>query len=277
MIGGAHPPAVDDVRLGQTYRALRHRRRLRQLDLAHAIGMSQDVVSSVETGSGANLKLRTLRSLAGALGAELVVSLRWRGGDLDRLLDEAHAALVVAVCRRLVTSGWVVEPEVTYSIFGERGSIDVLAGHVATRSVLVVEVKTALTSIEETLRRHDAKRRLAPSIARDRFGWTPLAIGRLLVLPEDTTARRRVADHDSVFQLAYPMRARDLRTSLASPSGTIDGILFLPRTAGGRGTRTTAVRRRVRAPSPHPVGCRASSRGVTEARAGSRQRDGSGP
>jgi hypothetical protein len=40
---------------------------------------------------------------------------------------------------------------VTFSIYGERGSIDLLAWHSETRTLLVVELKSELTSIEETL------------------------------------------------------------------------------------------------------------------------------
>ena len=75
-------------------------------------------------------------------------------------------------------------------MYGERGSIDLLAWHEASRTLLVIEFKTELTSIEETLRRHDSKVRLAPGIARERFGWDPAVDARLLVLPEDRTARR---------------------------------------------------------------------------------------
>jgi hypothetical protein len=56
-------------------------------------------------------------------------------------------------------------------VFGERGSIDLLAWHESSRTLLVIELKTELTSVEETLRRHDSKVRLAPGIARERFGW----------------------------------------------------------------------------------------------------------
>ena len=62
----------------------------------------------------------------------------------------------------LEAEGWLTAAEVTYSGYGERGSIDLLAFHPATRTLLVVEVKTEIASVEETLRRHDAKVRLAP-------------------------------------------------------------------------------------------------------------------
>ncbi len=54
------------------------------------------------------------------------------------------------------------------------------------RQVVVVEVKSQLVSLEETLRRLDAKARLAPLICRRRLGWGPAAASRLLVLPSET-------------------------------------------------------------------------------------------
>ena len=44
---------------------------------------------------------------------------------------------------------WVTAAEVSFSEHGERGSIDVLAGHPDTRSLLVIEVKASLGSLED--------------------------------------------------------------------------------------------------------------------------------
>ena len=52
--------------------------------------------------------------------------------------------------------------------------VDLLAWQRATRTLLVVEIKTVLASSEEMLRRLDTKTRLGPIIAR-RFGWRPVA------------------------------------------------------------------------------------------------------
>jgi hypothetical protein len=79
-----------------------------------------------------------MRRLFGALEARWEPTVSWRGGDLDRLLDARHARVVgimVALLRRL---GWQVEVEVTYSSFGERGSIDILAWWPPGRIALVV-------------------------------------------------------------------------------------------------------------------------------------------
>jgi len=230
VTGGEEPvvtmPAMD-VRIGARFRALRHRLGWRQSDLAARAGVSAGVVSLIERGRLERVSLAKLRRVAATLEAEFVVQLRWRGGDLDRLVDEGHAALVGATATMLTSAGWLVRIEVSYSIYGERGSIDILAWHPATRTLLVVEVKTELTSVEETLRRHDAKGRLAGRIAADQFTWTPAAVRRLLVLPEHATPRRRVERHRAVLDTAYPMRGHRVRASLRSPAGTDDGLMFI--------------------------------------------------
>src|SRR5829696_10081033 len=114
-------------------------------------------------------------------------------------MDEGHATLVGRAVEMLQSLGWETRSEVSFSVYGERGSIDVLAWHAPTRTLLVVEVKSELNSVEETLRVHDAKLRLAPRIAAERFGWHAIATARVLVLPDLSTARRRVARHRAVL------------------------------------------------------------------------------
>jgi hypothetical protein len=63
-----------------------------------------------------------------------------------------------------------VVPEVSFSIFGERGVIDVLAWHAATRTILVIELKTVIADVNELIGNVDRKRRLAPRVAAER-GW----------------------------------------------------------------------------------------------------------
>ena len=80
-------------------------------------------MSLVECGRIEDVSVRALRRHARALGAELRLELRFRGGELDRLVDEGHAALVGAVAGRLEAFGWETRPEVSFAVFGERGSI----------------------------------------------------------------------------------------------------------------------------------------------------------
>jgi hypothetical protein len=184
--------------------------------------VSQSLVSDVERGHLDRVAVSTLGGLAAAVDARAAVTLSWRAGDLDRLTDVRHAALAEAVARLLRALGWDVRAEVTFSIDGERGSIDLLAWHAATRSLLVVEIKTELTSAEATLRAHDTKHRLARVVA-GRFAWKPATVSRLIVLPRGTANRERLLRLASLVGPTMTTDAWRIRGWLRAPVGTIDG------------------------------------------------------
>lgn len=248
MTGRHDDGGVDDVQVGIRLRALRRRKHWRQRDLADAAGLAQSTISLLERGHFATLSIRALRATFAALDAAVVLDVRWRGGALDRLIDEDHAALVAAMAGLLTEAGWVVRTEVTYSHFGERGSIDLLAFHPATGSLLVVEVKTEIVSAESTLRKLDEKLRLAATIAKERFGWVAATTSRLLVLPDASTARRQVARHRLLFDTAVPTDGRTVRAWLSMPVGRCDGRLFLSRIDAGGAIPAPGGRHRVRVP-----------------------------
>jgi len=237
---------MDGQRLGAGVRTLRRRRHWRQRDLGAAAGVSQQAVSRIERGRVERVAVERLERVAAALDARLVVRLAWRGGELDRLMDERHAALVEAAVARLTRFGWDSAVEVSYSEFGERGSIDILGWFAVRRVLLVIEVKSTLTSLEETNRRHDQKVRLAGRTARKRFGWQPLVVARVLVLPDEATARRRVARHVQTFGSLLPTRGRAVIEWLRQPTGAMSGILFLPSTQRVSTRRSGAPGVRVR-------------------------------
>ena len=189
--------------------------------------MTQQHISRIELGHAGEVAVATLRRVFVAAGAEAITVARWRGGDLDRLLDEGHADVVGSVVGVLRRRGWAVLTEVTFAEWGERGSIDVLAWHSATRTLLVIEVKTEIASTEETLRRHDVKVRLAPKIGNERFGAWPAHVARLLVVADRTTNRRRVDRLEQVLGPAYPVRGPAVRRWLSEPAGSIAGLLFV--------------------------------------------------
>lgn len=192
-----------------------------------------------------------------ALDARLDLTVRYHGAAIERLLDEGHAGLVAAFLRLLHQLGWETRVEVTFNDYGERGSIDIVAWHRVRRALLVVEVKSEVGSVEGTLRPFDIKCRLAPKVVRHQFGWEPSTVGRLLLLPEDRTARRTVERHRAVFDQKLPSRSRDLRRWLRDPEGIAAGIWFL--TIGDRADtkRNPSAIRRVRKPNPrsgaHPA------------------------
>lgn len=240
---------MNDVTVGRVIRLLRRRRGWRQRDLADRAGVSQGLVSLMERGQLNRMSLRSIRVALEALDASGWLDVRWQGGMLDRLLDERHASLVGTVASRLAGWGWEVAPEVSYSVFGERGSIDLLGWHAASRTLLVVEVKTELVSVEATLRKHDEKVRLGPRVAVERFNWRAAAVGRMVVLPSDRTERRRVDRHAAVLERALPARGHAVRAWLQRPVGPVAGLWFVASTnAGGTGSGVDS-RRRVRRPS----------------------------
>lgn len=175
---------------------------------------------------------RVIRAIFAALEARVQLAPRWKGAELERLLDEDHSVVVAEVVRRLEGLGWRVEIEVTYSEYGERGSIDVLGTQAAERAVVVVEVKTDIASTEAVGRKIDEKARLAPGIVRERLGLSPTTVGRLLVLPESMRLRRIVKRHPVIGRM-FPPEANAIRQWLRRPIGTMAGLWFLSDTTLG--------------------------------------------
>ena len=218
---------MDDARIGRALRVLRQRRGLRQSEIAAAAGVAQSTISEIESGRLGSVPVGTVRRVFAAVDAGFEGTVLWRGAGLDRLLDARHAVLVGASVERLGRLGWEAHVETSYSIYGERGSIDVLGGLARVRAVLVEEVKSELANLEETIRKLDEKVRLVrKEIALDRFGWQPAIVGRLLVLPDSTAARQRVAALDAVLRIAFPDRGASVRQWLREPAGALSGVLF---------------------------------------------------
>jgi len=216
----------------------------RQADLAARAGVSQQEISLIERGHLEGVPLRTLRLVLRALDASGDLDVRWRGGAIDRLIDERHAALVGSSVEVLRADGWEMRVEVTYSRYGERGSIDVLGWRAAEAALVVEEVKSDLTSAEQTQRKHDEKVRLAPTVVREREGWHPRVVGRVLVLPDSRTARRRVERAGATLRSTYPLGQREVRAWFRRPVGPMGGVLFLPVTSGrGAGHGLVTARR----------------------------------
>ena len=208
---------MDDIRLGVALRAVRLRRGWSQLRVAKASRCSDSVVSRVELGHLEDVTLPTLRRIAAALGVRLDVVPRWRGGELDRILNRRHAGLQEAFSARLsAVAGWTMRPEVSFSIYGERGVIDLLGWHADRQMLLIVELKTELVDVMDLMSTMDRRRRLGPRIAED-LGWRPVAVSSLVVLAGSSTNRRRVADHRTVLRAAFPSDGRTLESWLRDP------------------------------------------------------------
>jgi hypothetical protein len=168
-----------------------------------------------------------LRSVGAALEINIDMVVRWRSGDLGRLLNARHAALHEAFAIRLKdAAGWVLEPEVSYSIFGERGVIDALAFHTASASLLVVELKTEIVDVNDLMPSTDRRRRLARQIADER-GWAAHSVSTWVVVADSRANRRALARHETVLRTTFPDDGHHVRTFLSTPEGTIRAMRFM--------------------------------------------------
>lgn len=230
--------------MGTTIRAARLRRGWRQLDLAIRAGVSQMTISRVERGQVPEMTLGVLRQVAAALEIRLELLPRGRGAELDRLVSARHSGLHESVAKALAHDfpGWVMAHEVSFSIWGERGVIDLILWHPEHRALLIIELKTELVDVGDLLGTMDRRRRLAAEIVARR-GWTPKTVSTWVILAASRTNARRVAEHRTVLRTAFPSDGRAIRRWLRDPQGSIAALsLWVHRVARPLGP-TRRVRR----------------------------------
>lgn len=238
---------MEDTGVGRVIRALRLRRGWRQRDLSDQAGVRQQEVSDAERGRVAKMRLERVRAIAAPLDLTVALLPRWRGGELDRLVDRDHAALAAEFAHLLGRLGWLVAPEASYSHYGERGSIDLLAFHPQSGILLVVEIKTVIADMQALLRGIDVKVRRARDPARER-GWEATVVVPMLVLLEGRTNRRRLAEHEALLG-RFGIRGRAALAWLRQPVRPGSGLL-LHRSLPSGGRRAGRQRMRPRCGSP---------------------------
>jgi transcriptional regulator with XRE-family HTH domain len=236
---------MDCRRTARTIRAVRIRRQLTQEDVARRARVHRSTISRFERGFCGTLTIDVIDRVCAALEIRLDLVPRWRGGDLDRLLNAGHAALHEVVATYLATlPGWEVVPEVTFAINGERGAIDLLCWHAETGSLLVIELKTELVDMNDLLGSMDRRLRLAWRIARDR-GWNVRTVSGWIIVTEGTTNRRRLTAHKQMLRNAFPMDGLAMRTWMSHPSGTARAISLWSSALPGHKRRTGSTPRQV--------------------------------
>lgn len=216
---------MDDQRLGTTVRSVRIRRGLRQDDLADLTHVSRGQICRIEHGHLDSIPIGTVRKVCAALEIRVDLVPRWRGGDLDRMLSGRHALLAESVVQALKRDSpdWQVVPEVSFSIWGERGVIDLLAWHPGRRALLVIELKTELVDVGEMLGTMDRKQRLAAEVAAKR-GWQAQTVSGWIIMAPGRTNERRVAEFRATLRSAYPDGARRIRAWLRDPLGAVAAL-----------------------------------------------------
>jgi len=239
---------VDTARAGLRLRAVRIKKGLRQLDVALRAGVSRSVVSRIERGDFGTVQLETIVEVARALGARVELNVTFLGADMDRLVNARHSALHESVARFfLKLAGWVIVPEVSYSFYGERGVIDILAWHAPTRTLLVIELKTAIVDVNQVMAKIDQKHRLAGRIARER-GWHPAMVASWLIIAESSANRRAVARHRATLRAAFPVDGRTMRSWLRHPDRPIRALSFWASALGESTNPELAAVKRVSRP-----------------------------
>jgi transcriptional regulator with XRE-family HTH domain len=219
---------MDDAKVGSAFRAVRIRAGLTQVGIARSASVRPSDVSHLERGLVDELTIHVLRRIAAVAGMRVELLPRWRGVELDRLVNSAHAELQRAVLAWLARRpGWVVLAEVTYSIFGERGAIDLLGWHEATRTVLVIELKTLIVDAAEIEREMDRRTRLALEIAAQQ-GWHAETVARWVVVTDTRTNRRHVERFAAILRRPSTIDGRTMRAWLRSPRGPVVALSFWP-------------------------------------------------
>jgi transcriptional regulator with XRE-family HTH domain len=228
-----------------------------QQELAIAADVPRSVVQAIERGQVDRVRVGDVRAVASALDATVDLSIRWRGGDLPRLVNARHAALHEAVALRYVPlPDWLYEPEVSFANYGERGIVDGLGWHALTRSLLIHEFKSELVDLSDLMGTVDRKRRLATEIVRKR-GWQPVSVSTWVVVADSRTNRRALARHEAVLRSKFPADGHAIGAWLRHPVGRLDALGFVSLAASDGTinvpTATRLVRRaRDRGPEPDP-------------------------
>jgi hypothetical protein len=123
--------------------------------------------------------------------------------------------------------------------------IDIVAWHPASRTVLVIELKTRIVDVSDLMATMDVRRRLALRIARDR-GWEPVAIGLWVVVAPSRTNSRVLAEHATILRAKFPADGRVMRRWVAKPSGDVAALSFMPQVHLGDLGRDATTPKRVR-------------------------------
>jgi transcriptional regulator with XRE-family HTH domain len=251
-----------DLELGRVVRNLRRRLGWRQADCGDRARVHRSTWSNLERGRLEQMSLRTLRACLAVVEVQLELEPRWRGSQMDRLRDEGHATLQAAWQERLQRWGWQAQAEVSFSRYGERGRIDLLAWHPPTRTLLVIEIKTEITDVQEVLGRLDVKVRIAPFTAADR-GIRPAAVIPALIVRDGTTNRDRIRRIAPLFS-PFRLRGRAAVSWLRHPgaAAAASGLLLFSDLRPANGNRTKAPgrhRMRVRSPALSTRGPRGSA------------------
>jgi len=189
--------------------------------LAQRSGLSRGMVGRVERG-GVNVTVDTASRLLEALGLVAELSIRRPFITRPRQVDAAHATCVAHVQRRLEAAGWAVRREVEIVHARSHGWIDILAFEPATRTMLVIEVKTEIHDLGRVERTLTWYKRESWAAAR-RLGWRPQRVRPWLLVLATEANDARLRDNRAAVGQSFPARSMDM----LEPAGTGGGVALI--------------------------------------------------
>jgi transcriptional regulator with XRE-family HTH domain len=206
------------VAIGRLLRMVRIRRGWRQCDVAVKARLSPAVIGRHENGAVGSLA--ALERHAAVFGLRPELRLLGRSGQLARLADEEHAAMVEVTAAWFRAAGFAAETEASFSEWGERGRIDLLAFDAPTATLVIVEVKTQLLDLQNLFGALNVKERLVPNIA-ERRGWPVRRRVTVLSVAATVANREIVRTHPALFATFRTVRL----TRTALQAGASDRML----------------------------------------------------
>jgi hypothetical protein len=136
---------------------------------------------------------------------------------------------------------------VSFSIYGERGIIDIVAWHASSRSLLIIELKTTLVDPRELVGTMDKRVRLGKQIGVGRE-WHARTVSSWVVVADTRTNHCRLREHNGLLRGAFPADGHAINAWLRNPAGSSAALSFWPNVGGSAITGTACQRRRVRKP-----------------------------
>jgi transcriptional regulator with XRE-family HTH domain len=213
------------TRVADELRSLRSRAGLSQAAVAREAGIARSVATRLEAGDP-GITLRTRFRIATVLGADLRLTAYADSGPLIR--DTAQSALVEQLLS-VADPRWRARVEAPIPGPGRR-SVDLLLD--GSAEMVMVEIETHVSSLEEIIRELHAKRQtLVASLESTRPGLVQQPIHVVLALPVTRHHRSIAAAHPRTIATAFPASSAAMERALgnASEPWPGDGILWLRR------------------------------------------------
>lgn len=242
QVASDHRATEIAAQLGRALHNARTTRRLSQLSVAEAAGVSQSTVSELERGRGAGMTLLVWSRATRAAGTDLRAYLE-QATAADQPRDAVHLRNQELIIHSAQPGGWAAHPEAAIGRApGRSRSVDILLTR--PRELAVMEVHDWPDDIGAAARDWDRRLADAEAWAISRLPPGDLDVPRVSgcwVLRATRRNRELVRTHPGFFAARFPGSGRAWLAALSSaehPMPAAPGILW----ASVDGTRLYAAR-----------------------------------